>query len=76
MKVTVKLFATLRERYGASVTEFECADSTRVLDLWTQLFNDSPPENLLCALNHRYAALDSFVQEGDEVGFFPPVNGG
>jgi molybdopterin synthase sulfur carrier subunit len=32
--------------------------------------------NLRCAVNQEMAALDTPIQDGDEVAFFPPVTGG
>lgn len=34
------------------------------------------PGKLLAAVNQSIVALDSALQDGDEVAFFPPVTGG
>ena len=41
---------------------------------WAKVFAKDQP--VLCALNQEMARLDSPVQDGDEIGFFPPVTGG
>jgi molybdopterin synthase sulfur carrier subunit len=33
-------------------------------------------DQLLVAINHEIAELDSALNEGDEIAFFPPVTGG
>lgn len=42
--------------------------------IWADVFDQGQP--VLCALNQEMARLDTQVQDGDEVGFFPPVTGG
>lgn len=34
------------------------------------------PPNALSAVNFEYAKPETQVEDGDEVGFFPPVTGG
>jgi molybdopterin synthase sulfur carrier subunit len=41
---------------------------------WTQIFNGS--QAILVAINQEMSGPDSELQDGDEVGFFPPVTGG
>ena len=41
---------------------------------WAEVF--AGDQAVLCALNQEMARLDTRVQDGDEVGFFPPVTGG
>ena len=38
--------------------------------------NIALPESSLVAINQSYASLESDVNPGDEVAFFPPVTGG
>ena len=76
MQVTVKLFASLREEHGFQEKTLELAGASTAGDVWQQAVAVEPPANLLCAINHGYADIGASVSDGDEVGFFPPVNGG
>nr|MBN1229700.1 MoaD/ThiS family protein [Anaerolineae bacterium] len=35
-----------------------------------------PLSSVLVAINHEYANGEQIVQDGDEIGLFPPVSGG
>ena len=75
MSIQVKFFASLRESLGQSETTVEQASTvSEVWDLATQ--STAPPKNLLVAVNLDYANMQSQVNDGDEVAFFPPVTGG
>jgi MoaE-MoaD fusion protein len=74
MRVTVKLFAGLRERAGWSEREVEGV--TRVDDIWPVLSLGPEPEGLLYAVNKEYVKRDRELGEGDEVAVIPPVSGG
>ena len=76
MKVTVKFFASLRERLGQDRTEVEVDDASRVRDVWRAVADWEPDARVLAAVNARHAPLDAAVADGDEVAFFPPVTGG
>jgi molybdopterin synthase catalytic subunit len=73
MRVTVKLFAGLRERAGWSQREL---DAATVADIWPQIGLGDEPQGLLYAVNHEYAERDRPLADGDEVGVIPPVSGG
>jgi molybdopterin synthase catalytic subunit len=73
VRVTVKLFAALRERAGWSQRDLEAAT---VADVWPQLGLGDEPLGLLYAVNHEYAERDRPLADGDEVGVIPPVSGG
>ena len=75
MKVTVRLFAGLRERAGWSEREVDVARAT-VGDVWAELELGDEPAGLLYAVNHEYAERDRDLAEGDEVALIPPVSGG
>ena len=74
MRVSVKLFAGLRERAGWNERELEGVD--RVADVWPALDLGVEPEGVLYAVNKEYAARDRPLVDGDEVALIPPVSGG
>jgi molybdopterin synthase catalytic subunit len=76
MRVTVRLFAGLRERAGASERELELPEGARVADVWEGLGLGEEPEGLLYAVNKDYAAPERRLDPGDEVALIPPVSGG
>ena len=74
MRVTVRLFAGLRERAGTGRVELEGVE--RVDDVWTKLDLGDEPNGLLYAVNREYVARDRALADGDEVALIPPVSGG
>ena len=76
MKVTVRLFAGLRERAGAGRLELELPDVAAVADVWPELDLGEEPPGLLYAVNRAYAELDQPLAADDEVALIPPVSGG
>jgi len=73
VRVSVRLFAGLRERAGWSERELE---ATTVADVWPALGLGEEPDGLLYAVNKEYAARETPLAEGDEVALIPPVSGG
>lgn len=78
MSITVKFFASLRERVGLSEIRLETtAEAMTARDVWTRALGGQPmASNTLVAINLAYAPIDAPVRDGDEVAFFPPVTGG
>ena len=83
VSVTVRYFASLRERLGRSDEQVQVVPGTSVRELWQRLSREGPlpaagglPENVLVSVNREYVRPDTAVSEGDEVAFFPPVTGG
>src|SRR5262249_54530359 len=77
VRVTVRLFAGLRERAGAGERELELAAGARVADVWGALaLGGDEPRGLLYAVNREYADHARELHEGDEVALIPPVSGG
>jgi molybdopterin synthase catalytic subunit/molybdopterin converting factor small subunit len=74
MRVTVKLFAGLRERAGWKERELDGIE--RVSDVWPALELGDEPEGLLYAVNRSYADRARPLADGDEVALIPPVSGG
>ena len=77
MKVTVRLFAMLRERAGAREVTLELPDGARVSDALAALEGVAPAEMpLVMAVNREYAREDHALDPGDELALIPPVSGG
>jgi molybdopterin synthase catalytic subunit/molybdopterin converting factor small subunit len=74
VRVTVKLFAGLRERAGWKERELDGVE--RVADIWPALELGDEPDGLLYAVNRSYAEVDRPLADGDEVALIPPVSGG
>jgi sulfur-carrier protein len=74
--ITVRYFASFRERLGRSEDRVDAAGVSCVADVWTRVSTEPLPANTLIAINQEYASLKSAVRAGDEVAFFPPVTGG
>lgn len=74
MRVTVKLFATLREgRFNVKPMELEIKTSIRdvIHDLGIP-----EKEVTLILVNGRHAGPERLLSDGDTLALFPPVGGG
>ncbi len=76
MRITVALFAVLRERAGAREIELELPDGARVADALAALGTLVGELPVVLAVNRRYADADARLVEGDEIALIPPVSGG
>ncbi len=81
MRVTVRLFARLRDLTGAAELTREVPEGATVGRVWEQLAEEFPAlaaygPSLSSAVNADYARRDAPVADGDEVAFLPPVSGG
>ena len=77
MSINVQFFASLRELIGKQQVSLSYSDGLNVSAVWHQVCNDKAmPDNTLCAINMEYVKPDAYVNDGDEVAFFPPVTGG
>jgi molybdopterin synthase catalytic subunit len=74
MRVTVKVFAGLRERAGWNERTVEGVE--HVGELWPVLELGDEPAGLLYAVNREYADRSTPLADGDEVALIPPVSGG
>jgi len=74
MRVSVRLFAGLRERAG--VGRLELDDVERAGDVWARLDLGDEPGGLLYAVNREYVERSHELRDGDEVALIPPVSGG
>lgn len=72
IRIQVRLFAVLRERAGVSERTLSVPSGSCIADAWKLMEIAEPlPDNVLVARNMEYASLDTPVQEGDEIAFFP-----
>lgn len=81
MKITLKLFGSLREAAGQSTIQVELEEGARVSDLrsWLSMRNplvEKLGDRLAASVNLEIAASDEVLRDGDEVAFLPPVAGG
>jgi molybdopterin synthase catalytic subunit len=76
VEVTVKLFAVLRERAGASEVTLELPDGARVRDAIHSLADVTAGVPVVMAVNREYADEDVVLAPDDELALVPPVSGG
>jgi molybdopterin synthase catalytic subunit len=80
MRVSVRLFAGLRERAGADRVEIDLPEGARVADVLAAMattpVGELRPRECVVAVNREYAEPHEHVQAGDEVALVPPVSGG
>jgi len=74
MRVSVRLFAGLRERAGHDRIEVELPEPATVGDLLAAL--ELAPRSCVAAINREYADAGTPIAPGDEVALVPPVSGG
>src|SRR5260221_9354803 len=80
-RITLKLFATLRERARTSELTREFPAGTTIAQIWTHLVGEFPDlaghhDSVGFAVNQEYVEGDYQPRAGDEVAFIPPVSGG
>jgi len=81
MRVTVRLFARLRDLAGAGELVRDVPGPATIEQVWQSLVKDMPAlgdyeRTMSVALNADYSRMNAAVQDGDEVAFLPPVSGG
>lgn len=81
MKVTIKLFARMREVVGSSTLERDLDGNATVADVKHSLQAEFPnlaqvAPRTIVSVNKEFADDTTPVADGDEVAFFPPVSGG
>ncbi|VAW82635.1 Molybdopterin synthase sulfur carrier subunit [hydrothermal vent metagenome] len=79
--ITIKYFASLREKIGRDQDMVEYAPEMTIQSLWNHLHGNTElmgveVKELLCAQNMEYTRWDVVLNDGDEIAFFPPVTGG
>jgi MoaE-MoaD fusion protein len=76
VKVSVRLFAGLRERAGRDELVLDLPDGARVADALAAVEHLAPGVSLVLAVNREYADADVVLSAGDELAVVPPVSGG
>ena len=76
MRVTVRLFAQLRERAGQPELELDLPDDARVRDALAAIGDLAAGLPVVMAVNREYAPADAPLSAGDELALVPPVSGG
>ena len=79
--LSIRLFATLKEKAGQSKIEIPFPVETTVLELRTQIAAHFPQlaEDVsysVVSVNRAFAEPHTAVSAKDEVALFPPVSGG
>lgn len=80
-ELTIRLFATLKDKAGKSRISIPFGEAMRVDALLETIATHHPqvaevlPISLV-AVNRNFAERDLVVEVGDEVALFPPVSGG
>ena len=78
--VTVHLFASYAESFGANNLEIELNPQSTVADLVAELRTRPGsfvlPATPRVAINKRFATPDQLVRATDEIALIPPVAGG
>ena len=81
MRVTVHLFARLRDLAGCRTVAVDVPHGASVGDVWGAVVAGHAAlapfaGSVTCAVNDDFARMTTRVAEGDEVAFLPPVSGG
>ncbi len=81
MRVTVRLFARLRDLAGSGELVRDVPAPATVQTIWKALVAEFPglaeyERSMSVAVNADYARMSAEVSDGDEVAFLPPVSGG
>jgi molybdopterin synthase catalytic subunit len=79
--MTIKLFATLKEKAGAGAIDVAIEDGGTVSQLRAAVGRAYPAlaelaARSVVAVNHEFAFDQDIVRPSDEVALFPPVSGG
>ena len=81
MKIDVLYFATLRDLIGRRREALEIPEGATIAELKARLGERGERISLaldtaLFSINREFAFSEEMLEEGDEVGVFPPVSGG
>ena len=81
MRVTVRLFARLRDLAGTSELAADVATGATIADVWAGVVARHPAlapyaSSMSAARNLEYSRMSATVADADEIAFMPPVSGG
>ncbi len=81
MRITIRLFARLRDLAGGGELVRDVAAPATIEGVWRGLVAEMPAlaeyeRTMSVALNAEYSKMSAAVGDGDEVAFLPPVSGG
>ena len=81
MRVTIRLFARLRDLAGSGELVRDVPGPATVQSVWRILVSEMPAlgeyeRTMSVAVNADYSRMHAAVNEGDEVAFLPPVSSG
>jgi len=81
MRVTIRLFARLRDLAGGGTLTRDVTGGATVDTVWQALAQEFPAiaplrPSIAAAVNAEYAKFTTPVTDGDHVAFLPPVSGG
>lgn len=81
MRVTVRLFARLRDIAGAPDLDRDVPQGSTAADVWRALVAEFPEmarydSSISTAVNADYAKMTTALSDNDEIAFLPPVSGG
>ena len=81
MRVTIRLFARLRDLAGGGTLTREVPEGASAGTVWQAFAEEFPAAaplraSIAVAVNAEYARFETRVADGDEVAFLPPVSGG
>jgi len=81
VRVTVRLFARLRDIAGRAELTREMPDGATAGEVWKSLVEQFPAmagydSSISTAVNADYAKMSTVLSDNDEVAFLPPVSGG
>lgn len=82
MKVTVRLFAVLRERAGRDSVEIELPEEATVAEAFARLAAApglaelADRTSVRMAVNREFASRGARIRPGDELALIPPISGG
>ena len=81
MRVTIRLFARLRDLAGSGELVRDMNAPATVQMVWGTLVAEMPAlqdyeRAMSVAVNAEYSRMSAPVHDGDEIAFLPPVSGG
>lgn len=81
MKITAKFWSYFRDHTGCAETALELDNGTTLAEAHAAVLNQFPKldgskNSTLKAVGLEYEDDDFVLSDGDEVSFFPPVQGG